>query len=171
MLRALVRVTFKGLANDASIAVLTIVLTVVGAYGVYVAQSADNKSRRTEGELRLIEAERLKVAALQRSLESTLKEQAHALEDAQRRGHILSLKQTILAGMPEVPPSAENSGIHTIIRRIVLDAVSREDLSQALFDCDEAVAAAETHGVNLSGVLGKGTLAFLEYHRIASSGK
>jgi hypothetical protein len=168
--RDLVKITFRGLANDASIAVLTIVLTVVGAYGVYVAQRAETVARNATQSLRLIESERLKLLELENDLRAALAKQSEELSRAQTRGRILSLKQTILAGMPIALPETENAEAHMILKRIVLDALSRDDPSSAKFDCDEAVEVAGLQGIDLADALGKGQFAFYEYRRLATIG-
>lgn len=167
--RAVVLVLFTHSASESAISILTIILTVVAAYGVYMSQLTDKKLREVETQLSAVRAQGRTTEIVKADLEKSLRKYRKELHFAMQRTELYMLRQTILAQLPEPAEVADNAKpFNPTLRSLVKHAVSRTSPREAEYDCEEVFAICASHSLEAEAALGKATAPFRQYHQLAT---
>lgn len=156
----------SGGVNGIVLALLGLFLTLASAYGVYVAQLSETRVKATEAVLERVRAERKVTMQLTDRLEESLENYRRILDENRRRLDIATLKQSILAYLPEdsdIPEELREEAL--LIRSIVKSSTARASDSEARFDCEEVASIIDGHGLDGKLVLGKAFQPFQQYSR------
>jgi len=155
-------------STETAISVLGATLTLAAAYGVYVSQKVDKQVTIVESELSSLDRRLGEIKLLNEGLESTLQRQQRELEASVEVAHVQALRQAIIAYFPErLEVPVEMRSAYPEFRGILMDAVSRSDLAQAKYDCDELEEFCRSRHLSLDEFLEKARVPFSLYRRMA----
>jgi len=155
-------------SNETALSALSLILTVVAGYGVYVAQMVDKKLEAVDAKLLAVEQQLDETKHTSHEMRETVDDHKRELEAALMRARVQSLRQAILAQLPDErdldPPARAG---YALIRGIVKDAIARTNPQQVMYDCDEVLAICTQRNLDAGDLLGKAAEPFYLYHSIA----
>ena len=168
--RSTLRLLLKQAAGDTAISVLGLSVTLLAAYGVYVAQSVDKGLESVKDQFSKLQAENSRTQSLNVSLQESLDRQHRQLSAAIDQARIQWLRQTILVHLPELSEVApEIRADYGVMRNIVKDSIAHIEPRQVLFDCEELARICRDRSISEESVLGKSAASFEVYRTLAAN--